>query len=455
MKIEQAFDKVENEFSSEEKRLIDTVLKFVLIKHARKINEGNEGVILYTQMDKVEDLEQFVEILENNGFDISKEQVLKVLKVYSVGAGKKEYIMQKFAYDLLKQQDSNEYAKIPKPNFFYTLDLKDELQTIFKNNFSLSQLNEKVEILLMEYVPGFDIRTWLYQEVIRLCSLSSKYEVDYNMENVRKWDFDSLENKVADLLKFYPKESDTNKNELVMNKNDEKMFAFLLTAIQEGNFSFNEKIIDKMQSTIEFLNDNGICLRDAHLRNFIINPDDEKKCDEVYFIDFGKSIKKDRPIEKSDYVDNLTHIKYNHDLAVVYQLRELVVALKKHKAENQLAEIKNAPESAKRLKELVKKLRLIISRTSKGQHNFEDFLDAVDQFIENSDDGLQFNNLELLRVLMLDLIEEQIILDRGMFAYKDVHDSIERYLSTLKSKDSALFKELRNLQNSFAKKKKA
>ncbi|EKD49154.1 MAG: hypothetical protein ACD_63C00252G0002 [uncultured bacterium] len=106
----------------------------VLFLNLEKINEGTNGVIALIDINKLS--LEFKKFLFND--EGEKGIVMKILKIYEHGKGRKEYEMQKKAFQVLSDEGkevSGGLAKIPKPLYYKEVELRSEtaIKKIFGN----------------------------------------------------------------------------------------------------------------------------------------------------------------------------------------------------------------------------------------------------------------------------------------------------------------------------------
>jgi len=272
----QQLEKVRGEFHDQ---VIESLLELSLIYGAKR-NEGTKGVILEINIDELpEDIkEKFLDCYEAD--DQLGERVLaaKVIKVASSHGGLHEARMQTRAYDLVSQADESEHlAKIPMLRGYSEIEVKSEMVRAHLEHSGV-KAGEKVEVLLMDFIPGEDLATHIFRRVLKT--------EEYYREMADRYDFDELQSHVANKLGYErPRAGDpgTNFEKKVYNANESKLFEFM----RRNGIMIDREIIDRSLATLEKLRENGIYHNDIHPRNIMIETDEQGKIVDVYVIDFA------------------------------------------------------------------------------------------------------------------------------------------------------------------------
>lgn len=273
-------------------KFIDASLEELCERYLSKFNEGNNGMILKL---RVEDMpHDLVEGLKKNGIELGDEKVAKILKIYSGGKGRKEFEMQKKAHELVEAQpDKEKYARIPKPYFYRDFAVGKEAQEKIKGMTEKGYGSERVEMFMMDFVPGDDVATVLYKEVIK------RHEKTVDIApHADELSFAELQDRVFQALNFSApggKSRDAGARELEMRKvfaeNAEKLDAYL----ERRGFRVDPAVVSQMENTMDLFHRNGLAFRDGHQRNFMISGDyaapaagaAKERPPQVYVIDFG------------------------------------------------------------------------------------------------------------------------------------------------------------------------
>jgi tRNA A-37 threonylcarbamoyl transferase component Bud32 len=285
---------------------------------SRTINSGNNGLIKKIKTaDLPPELRAYLEKIAPDNMENKDNFVFKMIKIYSQGKGKNEFIAQKEAYDLLRRQANSQpaiYAKIPKPYLYHEITLNEELKNILEVD-GLIFFENKVEVILMDFVDGDDLATTLFKEVLKRHDKSRHIrpeEIDcMNIENLQAevW-------RVLDLKLPGGKSSDKQirafEQRKVFNENGDKIINFL----KKSGFRLDESALVKVENTINLLHQNGMFHRDLHERNIILNERD------VFVIDFGAA-KKISSKNEDPYEDELGGKKLVSDTMLTKRYKDL------------------------------------------------------------------------------------------------------------------------------------
>ncbi len=273
-------------------KFIDASLEELCERYLSKFNEGNNGMILKM---RIEDMpHDLVEGLKKNGIELGDEKVAKILKIYSGGKGRREFEMQKKAHELVEARpDKEKYARIPKPYFFRDFAIGKDAQEKLRGMTDERYGGDRVEMFMMDFVPGDDVATVLYKEVIK------RHEKTVDVApHADELSFAELQDRVFQALGFNVpggKSRDAGTRELetrkVFAENAEKLDAYL----ERRGFRVDSSVVAQMENTMELFHRNGLAFRDGHQRNFMISGDyaaapagaKKERPPQVYVIDFG------------------------------------------------------------------------------------------------------------------------------------------------------------------------
>lgn len=272
---------IDNGRGSEKHREQIEFALLALLLESRKINCGNNGIIL--ELNISEDVRQ---IMRESGINISEgDQVAKAFKVFSHGKGRHEYESQLFAHKVLgkyREKNADEVvALVPNPLFFELKNTPALSEKLTKEGVFPS---DEYDIIVMDRVPGRDIAEILYSELIKrhpeMQYLQSGGGADsMSFEDLQR----EVNNKFFSIAERKPRRNQEEHmmvEEKVASEN-KKVLAMLLA---ELDFTFDQKIIETMEKSIQILRDAGLLMFDRHERNFMVT----NKGD-VYMIDFGET----------------------------------------------------------------------------------------------------------------------------------------------------------------------
>jgi tRNA A-37 threonylcarbamoyl transferase component Bud32 len=256
-----------------------------MLRNVRKQNEGAAGIIM--KLDLGSFSPRLIDALQQTGISVTTDTAAKLLKVYSPGAVKHEFLMQQRAFESVEDSENQNLAKIPEPLFYSDVavdsDVADNLRS---QDIDLHDSN-RVEILLMDWIPGQDLMTQMYKKVL-------DYFPEHPALPDNPDDFQQLRYSASILLGLEaPNLSVANAaqretNEAVTyRRNIEKLLRFL----DKKGLEINPKIAEQLENCVDVLHRNGIWHNDIHERNIVITGDIfEKGADAeimTYLIDFG------------------------------------------------------------------------------------------------------------------------------------------------------------------------
>jgi len=272
--------------SEKKEKFVEKALNHML-KKAEYHNEGNNGVIMF--LDTRDFPRELLDIFGIEG-GAENDYAIKVLKIYQAGTIIKEYEDQKKGYDLVEEQDEKkDFAKVPKPYLMSDVALSPEVKNILEKK-GANLKGDNVEMMVMDYVPGDDLATIIYHEVLRV-NPDPAGEIKWDDKKV---DFFKLQQAVFRALNMAVKVSgkagvgeESYEERKLRMENAEK----IISAV-EGRAVFETSIINQIRNTLNLFKANGINLSDTHDRNFMIVGDpwrdgDKNNPPQVYVIDFG------------------------------------------------------------------------------------------------------------------------------------------------------------------------
>jgi len=259
----------------EKEEMIRFLIETILL-HAVKIDEGANGVIAKINMQSIEP-----EIRDQmlGELDVPDKHVVKLMKVYSPGTGKREYEAHEAVFNELTKH--SDVAKIPRPYIFRDMPVKTEaLQMALGLRYGLDRKMENVEIILMDLIEGDDLATIFYKEVVR-----THPRLVHHRNRVDDYNFTDLQYIVPGVLGFnrpggkgknfadkaYEKES-------VMDNNAQLLYDYL----KKVGFKIDRNFVKTLKRSLKLMHQHGIYHRDLHLRNVMRGSDGLP-----YIIDFG------------------------------------------------------------------------------------------------------------------------------------------------------------------------
>lgn len=321
-------------------KFIDAALEELCERHLSKFNEGNNGIILKLRMEDIPP--KLLSDLKEAGIELGDQKVAKILKIYSGGKGRQEFEMQKKAHELVdRQPDKEKYAQVPRPYFYRDFAVGDAAKESIKGMTEKPYGADRVEMFMMDFVPGDDVAAILHKEVAR----RHPKTVDI-ADHVDEMRFDDLQDRVQQALGFARpggKSRDDGirdaENRKVNNENAKKIDTFL----DQRGFHIDPAVVSQIENTMALFHKNGLAFRDGHQRNFMISGDyaaavpgaERQGPPQVFVIDFGAATelggrRLDDVFHEVDGEEGKGAVVRNYpdDLMVAKQLKRFTVAPK-------------------------------------------------------------------------------------------------------------------------------
>jgi len=273
----QSITKTESEKSDIDK-LIDARLEEVLLHGLEKVNEGHNGVIFKADIQKFPP--ELVEKLRETGVEMEETPAIKILKVYEVSVGRKEFDAHTAAYEVLANNDGDvPMADTPRPLLYRELE---SLSTETQDQLRAHGIESKgqVAMLVMELIPGEDLATTMYREILKRHPQASKIFTDVKNMRVNEL-FDAVKSTLK--LSAVPAGIQPEKKAALIRHNASEIYGFLA----RNGFTIDPEVHEQAKNAFMQLHHNGIAHRDAHERNIMIS----KKRGKIRttIIDFGSS----------------------------------------------------------------------------------------------------------------------------------------------------------------------
>lgn len=438
-KNREIFNKIETE----------EFLKF--IEKSKKVNEGQNGIILkLNKNEKCLVLEKIKELEKKENINKESEKTIKILKVFNFENLKEEFENLKEAYSIVNTQiDKEKYCNIPFPIFLKEIDLDKNLKEKIKE-YGVKSIDEKIGIMVMEYVKGEDLFNFLAKKVI---DKNNQKEQDNFAPEYFYNEQTSLEEFTRDLNFILKWEELGEFNGLSKKEAEERIEITKLRKIydylkprQKDDFVFSKDACKKIENTIELFHKNGFFHRDLHERNIILNNGGE----EVSLIDFGNSIRNfegnEQDVYKKENTDNVFTMKDNE---VLNLLKTLSFSLDEKKELLQNKKIKELEKASKKFWG-----RKVDEKKSKIFYEGDEFfLDLVIDVLKENKNKLNFDfekyykkifsnqkmlteeKIKLLQVFLKDLLDktEEFIFLKEFIAKKDLKDLLVKKLNEEKN----------------------
>lgn len=255
---------------------VDALLEEML-RESEEVGHGQDGVILKIDLSVIS--AEHRNILAQNGI-LSPVEVnevaVKVLKIYHPGKGDQEYRTQKKAREALA--GASNAARVPDTTVARDQHLDKDTRDRLKSYGA--QLEDKAEIIVMDYIDGKNLGALLYEFVLQ--------KIGYTPDQLASLSYSQKEQLVAQELKFEVPNLAVAENAqevraalgLTDDRNDEKLFRYL----KRQGMRLDPAIFEKVDNAIRILHQNGIHHNDLHKGNVMIDSKGE-----VYIIDFGRS----------------------------------------------------------------------------------------------------------------------------------------------------------------------
>lgn len=312
-----------NPFVHEREYTRNQVLTEIIEIHARKINEGKNAIILKVDTNQLQI--GIRDVFLQKAPEESNESALKTFKLNNHLLNQHEYDMQKQAEILLKEkEDDPSFAQVPRT---WSLD-EVQLTSGAMNqllSYNLTQAKEgKASMIVMDFIPGDDLATALYREVIK------RHPKTVHLANhVAEMDYVELSEIVGRTLDMRtPGGKSANAAERafedarVQSENSNKLFAYL----EKTGFRIHPSIIEQISNTMKLFHKNGFYVRDAHHRNVMVVGEIDASttgsmAPKVFLIDFATAV----VIQKGEdpYYDQLSGNNLLSDDFVLNTLKQL------------------------------------------------------------------------------------------------------------------------------------
>lgn len=229
------------------------------------VGEGRDGIVMRVKLDNKEE-----EIL---GLNTPSESgyALKILKIFKMGEGKKEYDIQMKAYELLSS-DPDKYAQVPRPILVKKQHLTPSDREYLNKYKAL--MDEDAEIILMDYIDGNDFAIHVYNYIL------SKHGFDEQV--IENMSIDDKFSHIAKILNFEFTSDEGGFEEAISLRDNARKLTYHLKKI---NFKVESNFLSKLKASITELEKNKIFHNDLRERNVIMGHDGNP-----YIIDFGRSV---------------------------------------------------------------------------------------------------------------------------------------------------------------------
>lgn len=273
-----------------------------LLVNYYKVNEGNKGIIGRVDLSKLSPKIQDY-WLKNvpEGEREESFRAIKMLKIYLPYRGRQEAVMHERAAALIRQKEQKNLVKVPRLYFHGEVNVTNQDIKSNLESQGVHPIENKVYILLMDFVQGIDFATYLYQEVVlRHPDLIDLKEC---LDRGEEIDFQELQERVQAALGFSKpggKERAEGarfyEQEKVETENRQRIIRFL----QRKGFILDKDILERLKLTISLFHENKIYHQDLQERNFMLKLGPKREILEAYIVDFGAAAERSRPELLSD-----------------------------------------------------------------------------------------------------------------------------------------------------------
>lgn len=264
--------------TQEKKELYDASRLETILLEAKKINEGSEGVIATIDLRQLSpELRKFLV----SEAELEGTKAIKLLKVFDRAKIEAEYTAQLAAYEALQGHEG--VAQVPRPYSWHDLPIKNEEQrNLVAGKLGYGQDDDRLAMLVMDFVDGDDIATFLFKEIIR----SGKYGLEKLKDSVDQMSFATLQGVIQRKLNYAsPADKPLGEREAHKEMVADENYGLLSKAVEACDVSISKSVRPMLEKSLKILHQKGIIHRDLHHRNVMLGKDGS-----VYIIDFGKAL---------------------------------------------------------------------------------------------------------------------------------------------------------------------
>lgn len=270
------------------------ILEVLLIQHAERINEGNNGIIFSLRINELS--KEALDVLIKLGILSPEEdvdRVVKLLKIGSPGKLKKEYDLCAKACSTIKRkvaEDPSAFADIPQPRYYDSLKVTPFFQQTFMAQHDVQLSGGEIEIMVMDKVEGTDVDTLLLREFLRRNPNSPFLKQPGKVDVLS---FEDLEGIAMSSLGF---KRLTGKRRSQWTDEDWKEYVSFRKEMEgflhNTDFRIDMSLFDAVERSIHAIYDEaGVAWGDGNLRNIMIEGPhalgQEGPRGKAWLIDFG------------------------------------------------------------------------------------------------------------------------------------------------------------------------
>jgi hypothetical protein len=410
-----------------------------LLDHYHRINEGADGVIGLIDMADLDDsLKEDFFSRQNKEKPVNEKLASKMLKVYSkANLAHEEGKIQKDARELLLK---NPIEGVSVPEVYFS-DSVSVISETLKNHLKADEVsvdNNEVGVVLMDFIEGEDMMTYIYKEAIKIYKVVNPEEdkkqldfmpelaeVDQHLKHGDLFDFKKIENRASLALDLKIGRGSLARREARV-ENTNKLIKFL----SDNNFILETEVIDNLSTVTKLFHKNGLYHRDLHERNIMFSFAPDEKVNMINIIDWRYGAVTS-PYNEDVYEEGGT--AYPNDDYVIWSYKKITKSKDDFdneeffsKLEKNLKTIKSSPQNKKLYD------KLVVSCLKEAKSEDDDKLELIkDSVVDFSDrfikEGVSFeDNFNLRLSLWKDLVKMAPELKTEIINYLDLLLSDEK-----------------------------
>jgi hypothetical protein len=322
MKEKLNFNKIQKTEKETSLEKLDKILEHML-EESKELSAGKDGIVFKIDLNTLPQNERHL-LVEDRVISPNEEvdaMAAKILKIYNPLLGDYEFRMQKKAREIISKEKN--VAQIPDTTTARDQEIGEKTRN--RLNIRGAQLEDRAEIIIMDYIDGKDLGTIMYDFALKNMGYEDEYIVDLAYGQKEQIVGERIGFERADTESAESHEEIKSIQAMAFDQNEEKLFKYL----KKEGFKFDPIVFEKIENTMRALNQNGIYHNDLHKQNVMID-----KNGEVYVIDFGRAGGEKR---KDGLPDMLLSTKWK-GLSVSTEEE------KEQKNTQELAQIKNTQE---------------------------------------------------------------------------------------------------------------
>lgn len=364
-----------------------------VIDKGRVVGEGGKGVVLQISFEKTESVGQ----QEKEGNFSEDSRAVKLLKVYTKGAGRREYELQNKIADLVNQSNKAPCASIPRGYHYEDASLSQSQKNGLEQRTGHKFHQGSAELFMMDYINADELYERLMKEVVW------RAHSDISKDKLARLSSQEMEKRAERAVGFQSK--DTNSENLKKKDQDEfrslvtKMYNFL----KKKDVEIKDEITEQIENTISVFSENDLQHNDLHERNIMIDgplfddsPSDDKLSTEVYIIDFGEmteQVKGRSSSMEDDVVLNRLRKNFSSEKPPAVQLEEELVQINQDYAglsgyEKMYEEQKTVLNQERKVDKAKKLKRRFQKNWSTDKQQMKIFFAALFDKVRSSEDGM-------------------------------------------------------------------